>query len=74
MVAGDGNGESAFGEGLAADVVEKRGVFICFGIFYNGLGRVDDGLFALEVEEEFAEIFDADEGDTRDEGSLREIF
>ena len=74
VVAGDGDGEGALGEGLATDVVEKGAFGICFCIFHNSLRRVDDWVFALEVKEEFAEVFDADELDAGDEGGLGEVF
>ena len=72
-MTGNSDGESAFGEGLAANVVQNRASFICFCIFYNIRGGIDDELFSLEVEEEFTEIFDADEANTRDKGSLRKV-
>ena len=74
VMSGDGDGESAFGKRLTADVVENWRIFVCFCIFYNILGRVFDGLFVLEVKEELLEVFDADESDVREEGSLREVF
>ena len=74
VVPGDSDGEGTFSERLTADVVENWCIFVCFCIFYNILGRVFDGLFVLEVEEEFLEVFDTDESDVREEGSLCEVF
>ena len=53
-------------------MVENGSGYVCFVIFYNDFG-IDEFFLALEMEEEFAEIFYAIEGNTRDEGSLSEV-
>ena len=58
-MAGDGDGKSALGEGLTADMVKNRSVCLCFGIFDNDFW-IFDFFFFFEVEKEVVEIFDAD--------------
>ena len=73
VMAGNGDSKGTLGEGLAANVVQNWASFICFCIFYNIRGGVNDELFSFEVEEEFTEIFDANEANTRYKGSLGEV-
>ena len=74
VVAGNSDRKSALGKGLAADVVEDGAVFVCFDIFYNGFGSRSDKSLALEMEEKLAEVFNADEFDAGEKGSLREVL
>ncbi len=75
MVAGDCDREGAFGEFLTADVVKNRAFYIFFIIFYNKFCIMNDSLFAFEMEEKFAEVFDSDKGGgVGNKGSLAEIF
>lgn len=62
VVAGDGDGESAFGLVLPDDVVEQNPLmFICLCFFYNTLQRGNMGNL-FELEPAFAEIVDGNDG------------
>lgn len=74
VVAGDGDSEGALGDGLAVDVVEEWAGRGC-GIFYNRrCGGLRQGFDAFEMEEECAEVLDAEDLAVGDELGLSEVL